>query len=305
MPISPTLLILARYFQWDTERSGTWLTRTFRGLLAAVVIVPIAIVAGRAIHDRKTANHVEKLRRTAETDRNDVFKPADLNEVPEPVRHYFENVLHEDQEYVGTVHLEQQGRLRISDADSAWQPFTATQYITTHPPGFVWDATVRLGSLIDLQITDSYRDGRGRGTVTLLGVLPLGGDEGNPVLNEGELLRYLAEAVWYPTALLPSEGVEWEAIDAATAEATLTYGGTAATLTFHFNDDDEVSKVHAEQRPRRVGDDYEPTPWTGRWGDYVTRNGMRIPTTGEVIWHLPTGDMKAWQGQVSDISYRE
>lgn len=304
MAILPRPPILSGY-RWSTERSNKWLEFACRGLLVVAVISLITIAVGRAIHDRKAASHVESLKQTAETARNDVFRSADLDDVPEPVRKYFENVLREGQEYVGTVQLEQRGRLRISDAESAWQPFTATQYITTHPPGFVWDATVRLRSLIDLRITDSYCDGSGRGTVTLLGVVPLGGDEANPELNEGELLRYLAEAVWYPTALLPSEGVEWEAIDDATAEATLTYGGTAATLTFQFNNDDEVSKVHAKQRPRRVGDGYEPTPWTGRWDDYVTRNGMRIPTTGEVIWHLPTGDMKAWQGQVSEISYSE
>ena len=32
-------------------------------------------------------------------------------------------------------------------------------------------------------------------------------------LNQGELMRFFAEAAWYPTALLPSQGVVWEAID--------------------------------------------------------------------------------------------
>ena len=292
-------------YEWDTECPGKRLTRACRGLLAAGLVSLLAIVVGRAVHDRKTARRVERLRRTAETDRTDVFDPADLDTVPEPVRNYFQNVLREGQEYVGSVQLTQQGRLRPGDADSAWRPFAATQYVTTDPPGFFWDATVRLRPLVDLRIGDSYRDGSGRGNVTLLGLLPLGGDEANPELNEGELLRYLAEAVWYPTALLPSEGVEWAAIDDATAEATLTYGGTTATLTFHFNDDDEVTKVHAEQRPRRVGDGYEPTPWTGHWHDYERRNGMRVPTAGAVVWHLPDGDLTAWRGRVTDISYEQ
>jgi hypothetical protein len=228
---------------------------------------------------------------------------ADLDEVPQPVRDYFANVLRDGQQYVTTAQLEQEGELRPGDADSEWKPFTATQYITTDPPGFLWDATVRFWPLIDLRIGDRYRDGSGRASVSLLGVLPLGGDEANPELDEGELLRYLAEAVWYPTALLPSEGVEWEAVDDDTARATLEYGGVTATLTFHFNEEDEVTKVHAEQRPRRVDDGYEPTPWTGRWHEYETRNGMHVPTAGEVIWHLPDGDMEAWRGRVTNISY--
>jgi hypothetical protein len=229
----------------------------------------------------------------------------DLDDVPSPVRDYFANVLGDGQQYVNTVHLEQEGELRLGGADSEWKPFTATQYITADPPGFLWDATVRLWPLLDLRIGDLYRGGSGRARVSLLGVLPLGGDEANPALDEGELLRYLAEAVWYPTALLPSEGVEWDAIDDDTAAATLEYGDVTATLTFHFTEDDEVSKVHAERRPRRVDDGYEPTPWTGRWHEYETRNGLRVPTAGEVIWHLPDGDMEAWRGRVTAISYDE
>jgi hypothetical protein len=274
-------------------------------VLGAVVFALVGLVVGRAIRDWKTEREVVKLRRTGDTNRSEAFTADDLDDIPQPVRDYFSNVLPAGQQHVNTVQLKQEGELRLGDADSKWKPFTATQYITTDPPGFLWNATVRLWPLIDLRIGDRYRDGSGRARVSLLGVFPLGGDEANPELNEGELLRYLAEAVWYPTALLPSEGVQWEAVDDETAAATLEYGGVTATLTFHFNERDEVTKVHAEQRPRRVDGGYEPTPWTGRWHEYETRNGMRVPTAGEVIWHLPDGDMKAWRGRVTDISYNE
>ncbi|WP_240938264.1 DUF6920 family protein [Haloarcula rubripromontorii] len=280
------------------------LTRALRSVLGAVVVSLAALVVGRAIRDWNTERETAKLRRTADTGRSDLFTMEDLNEVPQPVREYFATVLRDGQQYVNTVRLEQEGELRAGDADSEWKPFTATQYITTEPPGFRWDAAVRFWPQIDLRIVDRYRDGSGHASVTLFGLLPLGGDEANPELDEGELLRYLAEAVWYPTALLPSEGVEWEAIDDDTAAATLEYGGVTATLTFHFTEDGEVAKVHAEQRPRRVGDGYEPTPWTGRWYDYETRDGMRIPTAGEVVWHLPDGEMEAWRGRLTDISYQ-
>ncbi|EMA05612.1 hypothetical protein C437_12401 [Haloarcula vallismortis ATCC 29715] len=218
---------------------------------------------------------------------------------------YFANVLSEGQQYVETVALEQEGELRPGGAKSAWKPFTATQYVTTDPPGFFWNATVGLWPLIDIQVGDWYCGGDGSARVSALGLLPLGGDDANPELNRGELLRYLAEAVWYPTALLPSEGVEWNPADESTAKATLEYGDTSATLTFHFTENDEVSQVHAEQRPRRVDDGYEPTPWTGRWHDYETHNGMRVPTTGKVLWHLPDGKVEAWRGRLTEISYGE
>lgn len=279
------------------------LTRALRGVLRVVIALSIAAFLGKTLQKRWTARRAEKLRRTATAGRSEVFTTNDVEGVPEPVRDYFTNVLQEGQQYVDSVRLEQEGELRLGDADSAWKSFSATQYITVDPPGFFWDASVRLWPLVDLWIRDLYHDGNGSASVTLFGLLPVGGDESNPELNEGELLRYLAEAVWYPTALLPGEGVEWEAVDDSTATATLEYGGVTATLTFHFTEDHKVSKVYAEQRPRRVAASYEPTPWTGHWHDYENRNGISVPTAGEVVWHLPDGDMEAWRGRITDISY--
>jgi hypothetical protein len=38
-------------------------------------------------------------------------------------------------------------------------------------------------------------------------------------MDEGELSRYLAEAPWYPTALLPAAGIEWEPVDDSAARS--------------------------------------------------------------------------------------
>jgi len=279
--------------------------RFLSGVLGLIIAFLTAGFIGNIIQKRQIVQQIDRLHRTARIDRDGVFTTDDIASVPDPVQGYFTNVLQEGQEYVSTVRLKQEGKLRSGGADSDWKPFTATQHITVDPPGFLWNATVRLWPLIRLRITDLYRDGNGSAAISLFGVIPLGGDDQNPELNEGELLRYLAEAVWYPTALLPSQGVHWTAIDDSTAMATIEYGGATAMLTFHFTENDEVAKVHAAERPRRVDNGYEPTPWTGHWDDYQTVNGMRIPTTGEVVWHLPEEDMTAWQGQLIDINYAD
>jgi len=102
---------------------------------------------------------------------------------------------------------------------------------------------------VSVSLLHGFDDGDGRVRVSLFGLVPLSGDDTNPELNEGELLRYLAESIWYLTELLPGEGVRWDPIDSSTAEATVEFGGATATLKFYFTDEDEVSKVHAGQRP--------------------------------------------------------
>ena len=265
----------------------------------------IVLFAGIIWRRRETARWMDELRRPANTNREAVFTPDDLEGLPAPVRAYFENTLQVGQPYIDSVRLQQHGKLRLGNASSAWWPFTATQHVTIDPPGFFWDASITLVPFVSLRIRDLFRDGDGSAEVSLSGIVPLDRGEPSQELNEAELVRYLAEATLYPTALLPTEGVQWEPIDDRTAKATIDHGDVSASLTFSFNEDDEVTRVYTEERYRRVEDGFEPTPWSGYWHNYQRRNGIRIPMEGEVVWHLPDGDLEAWQGQLTEIHYDE
>lgn len=65
----------------------------------------------------------------------------------------------------------------------------------------------------------------------LLGLVRLVDFSATPGAPEG-VLRFLAEAMWYPTTLLPSQGVHWEDIDATSARATLTDARPRPRSTF-------------------------------------------------------------------------
>ena len=57
------------------------------------------------------------------------------------------------------------------------------------------------------------RNGRGHPARLLLGLFSLVDMCGGGDVSGGELMRFFAEAAWYPTALLPTQGVRWEAVD--------------------------------------------------------------------------------------------
>jgi hypothetical protein len=82
---------------------------------------------------------------------------------------------------------------------------------------------------------------------------------------EGELMRYFAEAAWYTTALLPSQGMRWEAAGDNSAYATLKDGDTSITMLFTFDERGLIDTVQAEARGRTVGGEVVPTPWQGRF----------------------------------------
>lgn len=127
--------------------------------------------------------------------------------------------------------------------------------------------------------------------------------EGTPEIAAGALHRYLAEAAWCPTALLPSAGVVWTPLDDSSARAALTVAATTVWLDFRFGQDGLVASVLTPERARDVGGRAVPTPWQGRWADYAERGGMRVPLSGEVEWLLPEGAQPYWRGRVEDVAY--
>jgi len=276
-------------------------------LLIAIGVVIVGLVGaalvGRVRLDRANARLVAELLAIASPESERVFRNHDLEGLPEPVQGYLANVLTEGQPYVRMVRLQQSGEFRLGDAMAPWKPLSATQYFTVDPPGFVWDARVEIVPLLPVRVVDVYKAGKGALRAKILSSVPVADAESSPELNSGELMRYLAETVWFPTALLPGEGIDWVPIDEQSAKATIDHRGTTVSLVFYFNSRNEVERVFAENRYREVDGTYEPTPWTGHFSNYQVRNGMLIPIDGEVEWNLPGGDLSYWRGHLVEIEH--
>jgi hypothetical protein len=266
------------------------------GLVAALVGA-VAVASYRA--ERATDRLVRDLRAAAETTTAEPVTGDDIADLPEPVQRYLETVLPDDYSPLRTARLEQEGRIQMGEGDDGWKAFTATQYVTVDPPGFVWDATVEVVPFVDARVVDAYHDGTGTLRATTFGLPVMSADPG-PELDEGELLRYLAEAVWVPTALLPSAGVDWTAVDGDSARATLTDGDVRATLRFRFGEDGLVREVTGRRYREETGDE---AAWTGWFDAYERHDGFLVPTEGEVAWRLPEGDVPYWRGTVTAFDY--
>jgi len=231
------------------------------------------------------------------------YDPAELAGLPEPVQRYFRAVLKEGQPLVAAVNLTHTGTFNMSESGEQWQPFTSNQRVITRRPGFVWDARIQLAPALPIFVYDAYVAGAGALTAQPFGLLTVMEQPNTPELAQGELMRFLAEAAWYPTALLPSQGVVWQAIDDRQAEATLTDGPTTAKLVFQFDEQGLIEGVSAEGRYRNVAGVPVATPWQGRFWEYEGRDGMLIPLEGEVGWLLQ-GELKLyWRGRIQRAEY--
>jgi len=232
-----------------------------------------------------------------------VFSANELAGLPAPVQRYLGAAMADSLRMVAGVAIEQTGTFNQSEKIPAWRPFTATQRAVTRRPGYFWDARIRMWPGVPVRVRDAYVAGEGILQAAVFGLFSVANLRDSGELAKGELMRYLAEAAWYPTALLPSQGVRWEAVDDHSARATLTDGAITVSLLFRFNVDNLIASVRAEARGRMVGAIVTSMPWEGRFWNYGVRNGMRVPLEGEVAWIHPEGAKPYWRGRITRLAY--
>jgi hypothetical protein len=232
-----------------------------------------------------------------------IFNENELEGLPAPVQRYFRAVLKPNSGIIKRVDLRHIGAFNMGETSAKWKPFSSDQNVVTHPPGFDWDGRIAIMPGMNVHVHDAYVAGEGILQAKLLGVLPFVNSRDRSETAKGELMRYLGEAVWYPTALLPSQGVHWKAIDDNNARATLIDGDTMVSLDFHFTDYGVIDTIHTDSRPRMLNGKLVNSAWDIRVSSYKTFQDIRVPTEGEVAWILPEGPYPYWRGRVEDARY--
>lgn len=273
------------------------LTLVLGSLLAGLAIL---LALGEYRWRARTSAALSRLRRPGAARVPTVYAETELKGLPAPVERYFREVLKPGQPIVRYARFSQRGTFLVRPPDG-WRPFAATHHAVTLPAGFVWDARIRAAPGLSFRVRDSFIDGTGSMFVTVMGLVGVVSVEGTPEMASGALHRYLAEAAWFPSALLPSHGVVWTPLDDTSARATLSASGTTVSLDVHFGTDGLISRVYTPARARDVDGRAVPTPWQGRFSRYETRGGMKIPVSGEVAWLLPDGIQTYWRGEITDV----
>jgi hypothetical protein len=272
--------------------------------LLALVAVPIgALLYGAYRWNADTQELRVRLNAARVPVRPQTVDFLELDGLPAPVQRFFRAALKEGQPMVAGVCVQHRGIFNMGETADQWKPFNSNQKVVTQRPGFFWDGRVAVMPGMPVRVHDAYVAGEGILHASLVGLVSLIKLRGTGDMAQGELMRFLAEAAWYPTALLPSQGVRWEAGDDRSAYATLTEGTISIPMRFTFNEQGLIDTVRTEARRRTVGGKIVPTPWHGRLWNYEERGGMRVPLDGEVAWLLPEGAKPYWRGRITEISY--
>ena len=268
-------------------------------LLVGVGSAAIAAQRQRVSRDRMLASLV-RARDDALPTRVDF---AALDTLPPPVTRYLKGVLHEGQPCIRLAHMRQDGMLKTALDSARWTAFEATSLAAPRAPGFLWDARVGLAPLVHVRVRDAFASGRGSSAVLLASAVQLASITDNAAIDAAALQRYLGEAVWYPTALLPSPGLSWSPIDERSATATLRVGDLAVSLDFRFDADGRVASVYTAARWMQVDGRFEQRAWEGRFAGYRACDGIVVPLRGEAGWYVEGAYVRVWRGRWTELAY--
>jgi len=283
-------------------------------LVAGVVagLVAIALAGLSAVGARRWSRVVRPLAERLEAGRRDQmawlatvsrFDVRELEGLPGPVRRYFQAALCAGQPMVAAVTFAMAGTFNQSATGEHWKSFRSRQRVVTRRPGFLWDARISMLPGLRVRVVDSYVAGSGHLHAAVAGLVTVADMQGEGDIAQGEFMRYFAETPWYPTALLPSQGVRWTTVDELSARATLADGPLSQTLLFRFNGDGLVDSVRSDARGGLVDGKMVTMPWECSMSGYTRRNGMMVPDCGEAAWMQPAGRKSYFRGTLTSLAF--
>ena len=254
-------------------------------------LIVITAIAGKVVSSFQFNKDVKTLFSQSKNSVN-IFNYSQLQGLPEPVQRYFRHTIKEGQPYISYVRLTHNGQFKTSPKKD-WINIKGEQYFTTTKPGFIWRGATSIFTARDMYISD-----KGKLAVSLFSLFKIAGGQGEKY-DQGELLRWLAESVWFPTNLLPNQNLKWKPVDDYHAQLIFSYNGLSLSYLVRFNNKDEITQLETK---RYMGEENLET-WIGKVSDYREENGMIIPFTIEAIYRLKEGDYSYANFNVKRIEY--
>lgn len=221
-----------------------------------------------------------------------------IGKLPVLMQRYLEKTGMMGRDNINTVWLKQKGFLRTSP-DRKWFPMTAEQYYHIPAGGFIWYGKMQMMPLITLTGVDKFIRGKGSLDIRLLSLLRVAQATG-PEADQGELMRYLSEMIWFPAAFL-DDRISWEESDRLIVKASIILGGTKAEGMFHFDENGLIRNFTGTRY--RGGKNSVLDSWSTPISEYGKIGDYYLPVKGEATWNLKEGDYSYINLEITDIQY--
>lgn len=220
-----------------------------------------------------------------------------ISDLPSPVRRSLRRSGVVGTEVPESVRLRQRGEILLR---GRWFPFSADQSYTLDPPGFQWMARVTLARLPLALAEDTLDDGRGRMHVRVLGLISVV-DATGPEMDQGSLMRWLNETMWFPQAWA-TDMIAWKPIDDTSAIGSLSADGLEVEAEFRFDAEGRLVDFRAD-RYRAVDGGFELAEWATPLSAHSSFAGLEVPSAGHASWILAGDENEYIRLQITDLHH--
>lgn len=207
------------------------------------------------------------------------FEPSMVDGLPEPARRYFLFTIRPGTRLRTVCRISMRGQFGLgTKAAPNYLPMQAEQVLAS-PDGFIWKLKADKG-LFRITGSDAAIGNMSWSRFWLAEIIPVARAGGTPDHARSAFGRHVAEAVfWTPAALLPQEGVVWEAVDDTTARVTVRSGGMEQTVQVTVDDAGRPVKVGfprwSDANPDKT---FRLQPFGGYLSNFREFDGFTLPT---------------------------
>jgi len=286
--LSQALIVL----MWHDAKAGT----LANAALAVAVIVAAAHAAFASRVQRESAELLEHV----PPGRGELVHAAELERLPDPVQRWLDAAGVVGRPRARSVRLLQSGHMCLKRG-GGWMPVSAEQYFDVPSASFVWSVKTKLGGVLPLVGRDRLAAGRGNMLIKAAGLVTVANGTGLEI-DQGTLLRFLAEIVWFPSAALEPY-VRWEPIDAARARATIAAGGTTASADFAIDAQGRFESLTAQRWYSPPGGRPSLETWVIPARAWKRFGGIEVPSQGDAVWKLKEGDLSYFRWRIDRLEY--
>ena len=267
--------------------------------MSVIVLLVLSFAVGNVLFTWRVNREVEKLFKKQPVTKQQVITEEDIALLPEPMQRYVRYTQVIGKSRVNAIKVKQRGELRQA-SEQPWMSFEAEQYFAVGSPAFIWQSRIKAFPLFSIRARDKYIDGEGNMYIKLAPFFTIADARGKEI-DQGSLLRYLAEMVWFPHAYL-SDYIRWDTVDTDSCKIIADCQGMKVSAIMNFSKEGEMTNLIAT-RYREVKGHYYLEEWSPSMLEYREVNGIRVPTQVEVVWKLSSGDFPCVRMEVTDIEY--
>jgi hypothetical protein len=230
-----------------------------------------------------------------------IVTEKDIQHLPEPVQKYLRYVGAIGKEKIHSMKLEFTGDFKTAP-DRKYAKFSSVQYNFFQNPTrlFYMEMPIMGIPCYGLHV---YKNEAASMKINLASLIEIVDAKGEK-MDQGETVTVFNDLCLMAPAILIDADVKWQTIDQFTVKADYKNGENTISATLYFNEKGELTNfISTDRFMSSDGKTYLNYPWSTPAMNYKIFDGRKVPTYGEIIWHMPQGDFVYGKFNLKRVEY--